>query len=435
MICVFAFAAPRRNIIAPMSLTPAVPPPDDKPIRVVIQQPNLARYRLPVYQELAKRPGIDLHLVYGDDGTVPSVPPEGICATFSQMRIYKFLGSEMRWHAAQLDWTDPKHADVVILSWSTRYLSLVPGLLRARRRGVGSVLWGHGYSKAETGLSAKTRNRVSDLADALLFYNQSIASEFIQQGRSKPERVFVALNALDQTQIAGARDAWLADPARLEAFKKQHELNGTPNLLFVSRFDRRNRVDLLLDAVASLQDRFPGMVVNLVGKGPEEADLRAQARSLGIASKVRFLGAIYNEHELAPWFLAATAFVYPSNIGLSLLHAFGYGLPVITSNDRSAQNPEFEAIKPGVNGLTYAAGSVAGLAGAIEKVCESASVRESLSTNAHQTAAQEFTLRRMIDGMEAAIRYAAKRAGRLAALGCAVIPLRFLAEPAAWCML
>lgn len=418
-----------------MSLTPAVPAPNDKPIRVVIQQPNLARYRLPVYQELSKRPGIDLHLVYGDDGTVPNVPADGIHATMSQMRTFRILGSEFRWHDAQLAWTDPKNVDVVVLSWSSRYLSLIPGLLRARRRGVGSVLWGHGYSKAETGLKSTTRYRMSDLADALLFYNHTTANEFLAHGASKAERVFVALNALDQSQISAQRDVWLEDPARLAAFQKQHDLAGTPNLLFVSRFDHRNRVDLLLEAAAALEQRFPSLTINLVGRGPEESNLRALARRLGIASKVRFLGAIYEERDLAPWFLSATAFVYPSNIGLSLLHAFGYGVPVITSNDRTAQNPEFEALGHEVNGLTYPAGSAEELAKAITRVCESEEIRRALSTNAHQTVAQNFTLRRMVDGMESAIRYAAKQAGRAGLLGFSVISARLLAEPVAWCML
>ena len=53
------------------------------------------------------------------------------------------------------------------------------------------------------------------------------------------------------------------------------------------------------------------------------ADSRAAALDL-----VGDLGSIYDEIELAPWFLTADAFVYPENIGLSILHAFGYGLPV-----------------------------------------------------------------------------------------------------------
>jgi glycosyltransferase involved in cell wall biosynthesis len=88
-----------------------------------------------------------------------------------------------------------------------------------------------------------------------------------------------------------------------------------------------------------------------------------------------------------------------------------------------------------VNGLTYPAGSAEGLAEAIARVCESGETRRALSTNAYQTTAQEFTLRRMVDGMEAAIRYAAKQAGRTALIGLSVISARLLAEPAAWCML
>lgn len=434
-----------------MSLHESMPPTNDNPqadgtlrasggagshrIRVVIQQPNLARYRVPVYRELASRPGIDLHLVYGDDKSVPSVPADGFRATMMPMTMLRVLGSEVRWHKAQLAFTHPKDVDVVVLSWSTRYVSLVPGLLKARRRGIGSVLWGHGYSKAETGLTARTRNRVSDLADALLFYNRTTARAFVDHGHSKASRVFVALNALDQSPIQASRGAWLQDPVRFHAFQRQHQLDSKPSLLFVSRFDRLNRVDLLLEALAKLQTRLPTLTVNLIGRGPEDAELRAQARRLGIASKVRFLGAIYDEAELAPWFLSASAFVYPSNIGLSLLHAFGYGVPVITSADSSLQNPEFEALRHGHNGLLYAAGDADALAQTIAEVCERADYQRTLATNAHQTILREFTLQRMVDGMEQAIRSAAAKVGRLALLGLSTISTTFLADAPTSCML
>jgi len=422
-------------MIGPVSFDLAAQPRADNPIRVVIQQPNLARYRLPVYQELASRPGIDLHLLYGDDNSVPSVEPDGLRATRVPLKIFRVLGSEVRWHSAQYAWTDPTKIDVMVLSWSTRYLSLVPGLVKARRQGIGTVLWGHGYSKEESGPTAKIRNRISHRADSILLYNHATARGFVENGHSSPERVFVALNALDQQPIAAARNQWLADPARLEAFQRQHDLLGTPNVLFVSRFDRRNRVDLLLEAAAKLQSRLPNLVVNLIGRGPEDASLRAQARSLGIASKVRFLGAIYNEEELAPWFLSANAFVYPSNIGLSLLHAFGYGVPVITSADANMHNPEFEALRPNVNGLVYSHGDVDRLADAIALTCQDATLRKTMGTNATRTATQEFTLKAMVDGMEAAIRYAATKANRILGVGYSVISTTFLADSEPWCML
>ena len=40
-----------------------------QPIRVVIQQPALPKYRVPVFRELAKRPDIDLTLYFGEKKT------------------------------------------------------------------------------------------------------------------------------------------------------------------------------------------------------------------------------------------------------------------------------------------------------------------------------------------------------------------------------
>ena len=63
---------------------------------------------------------------------------------------------------------------------------------------------------------------------------------------------------------------------------------------------------------------------------PELPALQSIAEELDVEQYVRWLGSIYDEAQLAPWFLTADAFVYPGAIGLSVLHAMGYGLPVVT---------------------------------------------------------------------------------------------------------
>ena len=40
----------------------------------------------------------------------------------------------------------------------------------------------------------------------------------------------------------------------------------------------------------------------------------------------------------------------PGNVGLTAIHALSFGCPVITHNQFPYQNPEFEAIKPGITG-------------------------------------------------------------------------------------
>lgn len=395
-----------------MSSSPAKEPVSDKPIRVVIQQPNLARYRLPVYQELARRPGLDVQLLYGDDSDVPSVEPTGVRATMVPMKQFRVFGSEARWHKAQTMFADREHADVVLLSWSTRYMSLVPALIKARRNGVGTVLWGHGYSKRETQVSSRARSGVSRLADALLFYNRTTAKQYVNTGMSEATRVFVALNTLDQTEIQAARAEWLSQPFKLDAFRAEYGLLGKQSLLFVSRLDPRNRVDLLIRAIFKLRETNPDLVVNIIGKGEAEADLRALAKEHNLEHTVFFRGAIYGESHLAPWFLSSTAFVYPANIGLSAIHSFGYGLPVVTANEPNAQNPEFEALVDGYNSCLYEPENVDALAATIAQLCHDSDRQATIGRNAHRTITEQHSLQRMVDGMEQAIRYAAHCAGK-----------------------
>ena len=378
---------------------------EQKPLRVVLTQPCLPRYRVPVYRALAQRPGIDLTVVYGSEAGITNVEPEGFKGIFAPLRDVSIRGSIIRFHRAQWDYATSAKADVLILSWSTRYATLLPALVRANWNNVGTVLWGHGYSKAETTIRYRSRRALSDLADAVMFYNQTAASEHIAGG-GPSDRIFVALNSLDQTETTTHRSAWLNDPARLAAFRNEHKLHG-PMLLFVSRLYAANKLEILLEATAKLLPEFPDLTVAIIGGGSEEASLHALAEKLGIAHAVRFPGAIYGEDKLAPWFMCAQAFAYPANIGLSILHAFGHGLPVVTVAGHDAQAPEIDSLRDGFNGLTYPRGSVEGFADALRRILRDPDLQRHLAANALITATREFTLDRMVDGMESAVRFAA----------------------------
>lgn len=381
-------------------------------IRVVIQQPSLAKYRAPVYRELANRQGIDLTLLYGDDEGIPNTQPEGFNAIHVPMFSKHIRGQRVQWHRAQLMATSLNKPHVAVLSWSARYLSLPPALLLAKARNVGTVLWGHGYSKlggGPAGLRAWGRRRITTLADATLFYNRTAAEAFKEATNTPQERVYVALNALDQTPIAAARQRWLDDRQSLEEFARQHRLKPGPNVVFVSRLYEDNRVDMLINTMADLTDRVPHAKTIIIGKGPDQPRLEQLAKERNIADKVVFTGPIYDDQQLAPWMLSASIFCYPVNIGLSILHAFGYGLPVLTSDKTDAQNPEIEALKPGENGATYKHNDQQSLTDTIATLLADEPRRAAMSKAALHTVAEEFSLKTMVDGMEAAIRYAAEK--------------------------
>jgi glycosyltransferase involved in cell wall biosynthesis len=282
--------------------------------------------------------------------------------------------------------------------------------LRARANGIATVLWGHGYSKAEASWRRAGRHGAARLATALLFYNFSTARHFLDQGWPQ-ERVYVALNALDQRPIEAARRAWLSQPEGLAAFRREQGIEDGPVILYVSRLKPENRVDLLVHATALLRKRQPKIRTVIVGAGEQLESLKQLAEAEGVSDAINFAGAIYDEMALAPWFLSADAFCYPANIGLSLLHAFGYGLPVITTDRNDLQNPEIEALEDGRNGLTYEHGRPEALSRSLERLIVDRDLRARLACEAYVTAAERFNLRTMVDGMEQAIRYAAGRPG------------------------
>lgn len=395
---------------------------DVLPTRVVLQQPCLTKYRIPIFRELARRPGIDLTVVYGDEAGITNAQPEGFKAEFVKLHDKSIGNLLIRYHAAQYAYCTRERADVVILSWSTRYLSLLPGLVRARWNGVGVVLWGHGYSKSETSLRRATRRRFAGLADSLLFYNNTAAQQFLDEGGAPLDRVFVALNTIDLTPVFDQADRWRADTAALAKFRARLNLGAGPVVLFVSRLYRSNRCDLLLEAVRRLGASVPGLKVLVVGDGPDGPRLRELAQSLGVMDRVVFAGAVFSEDQLAPYFVSADVFCYPANIGLSLIHALGYGLPIVTSSKVEAQNPEIEAFRPGVNGLHYDDGDADSLAQTLQSVLTDGAHRSRLAQGAADTVRGDFLVEKMVDGMEAAIRTAAIRQPRPVLEGLAAKP-------------
>lgn len=382
---------------------------DLRKLRVVVQQPALVRYRVPVFREFANRPGIDLKLVYAEYPGLPNVPPDGFVGEFIPLRRFFIRGQEIYWHNAQWRFATKKHSDVLILSWNSRYASLIPTLLRARLNGVKTVVWGHGVSKKESRLSFWLRSRLAKMANAVLFYNHTNAKVFTDQGFD-PRRVFVALNSLDQSIIQAARQEWLDDPARLASWQREKGLDDKRVVLFVSRLDVNNRVGLLVDAAQRLVTWNTDVRVVIVGAGEDAANLKAQIAEKSLDGKVLMVGAVYEEKQLAPYFLSASVYCYPRNIGLSILHAFGYGLPVVTGDDYKSHNPEIEALRPDENGMLYKDGDAASLADTLRTILADPAVARRMGEAAHRTVMERFSVKVMVDGFEAAVRYCVGKA-------------------------
>ncbi|MDE2506491.1 MAG: glycosyltransferase [Planctomycetota bacterium] len=82
--------------------------------------------------------------------------------------------------------------------------------------------------------------------------------------------------------------------------------------------------------------RVPGTLL-LVGRGPDEPELRAEALKVGVADRVEFIGALPHYLDITPYYYAADALWFPSNarsesFGLVQVEAMACGLPVINTH-------------------------------------------------------------------------------------------------------
>lgn len=135
-------------------------------------------------------------------------------------------------------------------------------------------------------------------------------------------------------------------------------------LLSVGRLDRNKANDLTISALPML----PDVRLMIAGAGPERDNLEQLARKLGVADRVRFLGAV-PQPELPAYYGAADAMVLASaregwaNV---LLEAMACGTPVVASNVWGT--PEVVAAPPA--GLLMSERTPQALAAAVTRLRE-----------------------------------------------------------------
>ncbi|HZX89532.1 MAG TPA: glycosyltransferase [Rudaea sp.] len=159
----------------------------------------------------------------------------------------------------------------------------------------------------------------------------------------------------------------------------------------VASFTPVKRHAMLLDAFAQLHSERPECRLVLAGEGPMRADIETQARSLGVANAVHFLGARADVENVLP---ALDIFVLASSTeGMSnaILEAQSCGVPVVATD--VGGNPE--VIEHQVTGLLVPASQPPALALALRDLVAAPGRRAALGAAASRTIARDHSLAAM----------------------------------------
>ncbi len=145
-------------------------------------------------------------------------------------------------------------------------------------------------------------------------------------------------------------------------------LAGATVVGFVGSFYAYEGLDLLLQALPALLQRRPKLRLLLVGGGPQEAALKAQAQRLGVADKVVFTGRVPHA-QVQRYYDLMEVLAYPRHrmrltelvTPLKPLEAMAQGRLVVASDVGGHR----ELIRHGQTGWLFQAGSAATLTDAV----------------------------------------------------------------------
>lgn len=154
-------------------------------------------------------------------------------------------------------------------------------------------------------------------------------------------------------------------------------------ILSLGRLHTSKAYDVLLKALVDLPDVYAW----IAGEGPARAELEALAKSLGVDSRVRFLGW---RTDRAALLQACDICVFASRVepfGTVFVQAWAQGVPVIVSD---ADGPKQFCID-GEDSLMVPKNDAAALGAAIKRLSGDPSLQKKLIENGYQRYLNEFT--------------------------------------------
>jgi 1,2-diacylglycerol 3-alpha-glucosyltransferase len=358
--------------------------------RLVILTEIISPYRIPLFNALAKRPEVDLHVIFLSETD----------ASLRQWRVYKdeiqfsyevlpslrkrIAGFNVllnRGVARVLDRLLPE----TIVCGGYSYLASWRALRWARAQNVPLILW------SESNVQDSRRNHA--LVETLKREFLKRCNRFIVPGRSARQYltshgvqdavIYTAPNAVDNELFATAAARACNDAAALRHKFKLPERY----FLFVGRVVGEKGVFELLRAYAKLDERLRREVgLVFVGDGAAKQALEQLAGSVA-AGKLIFPGFVQRE-ELPIYYALAETLILPTYTdtwGLVVNEAMACGLPIVVSNAAGCAN---DLVEEGQNGLLIPPQDDSALAGAMEYLLTRRDVRSAMASNSRQRIAR-----------------------------------------------
>jgi glycosyltransferase involved in cell wall biosynthesis len=356
-------------------------------VAVALLTTYLAGYRMPLYERLAQRHGVEVLCYGGGDRYVP--------AWFTDLdtQLARTPFPARRLAGASEALRIGRDYDAVIAPFAGGAI-LPAAYAGARRYGKPFILWASVWAQPRSivhGAALPLTRHIYRHADAIIAYGEHVR-RFAATIRGSDNDIFVAPQSVEPELFARA-----VSSEETEAFRAQHRLGSGPLVLYTGRLVAEKGIDVL--SAAWPQVRTPATLV-MIGDGPLASRVEnvPGARLLGVVPRAE-LPVAYAAAELAllpsiptprfrePW-------------GLVCNEALHQGRPVVASASVGAVAGGL--VRDEVTGLVVAPGDAQGLAVAIDRLLADPALRARLG-DAGRRAVAAYTYDAMLDAFDRAL--------------------------------
>lgn len=317
---------------------------------LLIVQPYLTHYRLPIFKHLASAFRVTL---FGSRSDKFGADLGDESLTVERVNEVSLFGV-LFWQLGLIKKVTFSSTQLLFITANPRYLSTWLALLIARVRGIKVFLHGQGlYRKQNISLG----NRV-----VYLLYGW-LSDRYI---------AYTELSKESLRSLPIYKKAIVADNSVENAFPISKK-NGTERgILFIGRLRDGSNIEMLIEACIALNygcaTNDEQVDLHVVGGGKPLDDLRAQ---YGRYEFVRFWGEIYDTKTISEISRCCFAGCYPGDAGLSVLHYMSLSLvPVVHSSLHKHMGPEPSYVVDGVNGVTFKREDLCSLQSALKGLLE-----------------------------------------------------------------
>ncbi|MFA6350397.1 MAG: glycosyltransferase family 4 protein [Candidatus Omnitrophota bacterium] len=277
-----------------------------------------------------------------------------------------------------------KSENIQIVHSNTRVTQVLGELLK-RFCGVKHISTGHGFFTMKL-----TRRLFPCWGDKVIAISAQVRDHLVNDLKVPAQNISVVHNGIDVEKF---RERGAGDRGQQ---KKEFNLGDGPVIGIIARLSDVKGHKFLIQAMMEVLEKIPAATLLIVGEGKERGRLIELTRDLGIEKQVIFISSVSDTRLVLS---VLDVFVLPSlheGLGLSLMEAMAFGLPVIGS--RVGGIPSL--IQDGHNGILVEPEDILGLSGSILRVLSDKTLAIKLGGNAADFINRNFGLRMMAEETE-----------------------------------